>query len=286
MKITSPQPLLPPDGFKPSIHTEIEEKKIEVAPAPTPAPFHAATANLPTQTYHVHHEKKPMSMLVKAGIGVGALAALIVGGVVIGSQIKASGAAKRYNAILSEAKSGTGPIEITGSELKVLLSDLEDPTIAEDKLQNIILALERVKSNDGSNFDGEITKSITEANKLLPEIQTQMIVNILGNRSNEATSAALIEFARNQNKSKTARIAALEAATSGLSNEQFGILLSLMENALEQEIRGSAEKSASELLRKSSDKSKLVSQIANRMSTQDTRFREALIRLMSVAGGR
>ncbi len=286
MKITSPQPLMPPEGFKPSIHTEVEERKIEVAPAPTPAPFNAATANLPTQTYHVHHEKQPMGMGVKIGIGAGALAVLAVVGVFVGGQIKASSAAKRYESILSEAQSGTGPIAITGAELKLILADLEDPTTSDKKLQNIISTLARVKSNDGSNLDGAITQSITGANKLLPEIQTQMILNVLGKRSNAASAVALIEFARDASKPKPARVAAFEAATPNLTHDQFGPLLSLMENALEQEIRQAAENAAKEVLRKATDRSKLTSDINSRMTTDDAKFREALLRVLSVAGGR
>jgi serine/threonine protein kinase len=289
MKITAPQPLLPPEGFKPSIHTKTEEIKTETAQAPAPTPFNAATANLPTQTYHVHLEKKPMSMAAKIGIGAGALAALVIGGIILGGQLKASQAAKRYDAILSEAKAGTGPIQISGPELELLLSDLDNPTTSDTKLQNIISALARVKSNDGSNFDSQITKSIVESTKLLPEVQTQMIIEVIGKRADKSSAAALIDFARNPKKSKPARIAAFEAATPIFGDEQFDTMLSLIENALEPEIRKAAEDSAKEILRKTTNESQLrqlTSKIQQKLITTDTKFHEALLRLQGTAGGR
>jgi serine/threonine protein kinase len=288
MKITAPQPLLPPEGFKPSIHTDFEEKKTE--PIPASVAFNAATANIPTQTYIVHHEKKPLGVGAKIGLGTAVLAVLAAGGIVINGQIKLSNAGKRYTSILGEARSGTGPLQMSGSELAILTKDAE--TANDEKLQDIISALARAKSNDGSNLDSQITEFITSNTQILPETRTQMIDEVLAKRTDAASAGKIVDFARST-RQKDAAIAAFRAVQSTAGDEQFSTLLAMMEFAKDTEIRTAAENVAKEVYRRSPDRSKLTNEVNMKLtaanapnSTGNPKFREVLLRLQAASGGR
>jgi hypothetical protein len=289
MKITAPQPLLPPDGFKPSIHTgpEPDAKTEQNSPQTATAHLHSNTVSVPTQTYVVHHEKKKLGNGAKIGMAIAVAGFLGVAGFIVANQIKASNEAKHYIAILDEAASGSSEITMTTKELNHLLADA---STVEDvqKFQAIIQALAKAKPTDGGNFDSIITKYVTENTQLLQEPRINIINQVLGKRANPSSASALIEFARSTKDNKSA-VAAFGVISLTAGDDNLETLLAMIEFAPEANLRKAAEDASRELLRRSENRKKVTDVIGSRINATpppEAKFREVLTKLLAAAGGR
>jgi serine/threonine protein kinase len=277
--ITAPQPLIPPEGSKPSIYTASIEIPDELPIAPTVS----ATVRVPAKQY------APPPPAAKKGpkiaIIISAVALVSVLGFLLVNRIKASNASQRFTVLLAEADTaGTSEILITGAELTHFL-DLAANSDTEEKQKQVFRLLAVAKPSDGSDFDGPIATFATTTTQLLPEVRAAMFEEVLAKRMNPAIAPVLVEFARNT-KDMPSAAAALRAVRTAAGDSQFEPIFSVLQFHPNADVRLAAEESISEILRKSSKRGDLTKQIDKAMSSiSDGKIRESLKRLKTAAGG-
>lgn len=275
--ITAPQPLLPPEGSKPSIYSAADEIPENLPTTPTvlvPAKHYTAPAG-------IARSKKGR----KIAIAVGSIIFLSLLGLLLASRIKASKASQRFSTMLTEAAdNGTSEIPMNGAELQHFL-DLAANADTEEKQQQVFRLLAIAKPTDGANFDTTITTFVTTTTQLLPEVRAVMIQEVLAKRMNPASVPALVEFARSTPDAVSAT-AALRAVRPAISDAQFDPFFSIVQGHPNVELRKAAEEGITEILRKTSKRGEYAKLITAALkSTTDSKLREGLQRLKTAAGG-
>ncbi len=272
---TAPQPLLPPEGSKPSVHT---------GPNPIPDAVPTATA-VPTspvnKTGRAHaspvargaKSKKPVSR-IKVIVAVAMVAIIAVLGFMLSQQIKKSQASQRYNNILAQAaKADTTEIPMTGPELQQLL-EIANNSSLDEKSQNAIKALALAKSTDGADFDSILTDFFTKAVDILPEDRAAMIRTVLGKRMNAAMVKPLMDFARETPDNGSA-IAAFEVILPTASDSDFETILGVAQFPKTPEMRKAAEEVAISILKKSNKRPELMELVNKAFSSATNSLEKA-----------
>jgi hypothetical protein len=278
--ITAPQPLLPPEGSKPSIYTAPTEIPDVLPPSPTTrGTFTPTTHYVPTVKTNAAAKYRKITFAVVALLILGVL------GLLLASRIKASKASQRFGDMLIQAgQVGTTEIPMTGAELDHFL-EVAGNADTEEKQKEAFAVLALAKPSDGSNFDSSIVGFATTGAQLLPESRAMMIRDVLAKRMTSTMVPAMLEFARST-KDNGSAVAALQAIRSSVGDDQFDPLFSTLQGHPNDEVRQAAEAGITEIIRKTNRRSELATQITAALkSITDTRIREPLIRLKSAAGG-
>lgn len=268
---TAPQPLIPPEGSKPSIYTAPIEIPQELPPAPT------VSGTLPPTKKHAPLTKKKdpnknrkITISAVAFIILGVLSFLLV------TRIKASKASQRFDDMINQAGLvGTTEIPMTSSELNHFL-EVAGNADTEEKQTAIFAVLAIAKPSDGSSFDSSLTGFATTGTQLLPETRAVMIRDVLGKRVTNAMVPPLIDFARSTNDNASA-VAALQAILKAVGDDQYDPLLSLRLHHPNHDIRRAAENAILEILRKTSRRPEFIKQLDSAIkSSTDSRIKENL----------
>ncbi len=284
LTITAPQPLLPPEGSKPSVHT---------GPQAIPEVVTTPTASLYQDT-HVPPSRHYTATAAKPGLGKGVKIALaVILGIIIAvagltqlKRVKQKDAGKqRYDQMLVEAaKDGTTEIPMSGPELELFLQAAADAD-TDEKRATLYKALALAKPNDGADFDATLTEFATKSVKILPEVREALIREVLGKRANPAMVPALVEFVRSTNDYRSA-VAALVAIRGTVGDAQFEPFLAVVQFHPNADLRKAAEESAVEILKRSRKRGDFATLLATALAeTTDIKIREALLRLQEAAGG-
>jgi hypothetical protein len=278
--ITAPQPLLPPEGSKPSIYTAPIEIPDNLPPSPT-TPVILVPAKHYTVPADIARSKKGR----KIGIAVASVIFLSLLGFLLVTRIKASKASQRFSTMLVEAgKDETTEIPMNGPELDHFLEVVANAD-TEEKQKEVFRLLAIAKPTDGANFDATITSFVTTSTQLLPEVRAAMIHDVLEKRMNAASVPALVDFARST-KDIVSATAALRAVRPSIGDAQFDPFFSIVQGHPNAELRKAAEEGITEILRKSSKRGEYVKLINNAVkSITDSKIREGLQRLKTAAGG-
>ncbi len=276
--ITAPQPLLPPEGSKPSIYSSSHE--IPDVPPPSPTSRHHA---LPTKPYVPTRTPKKSGKGLKIAIVAGLLVVIAVVGFLLSNRIKQSRASQRFQVMLVEAATdGITEIPMTGAEFNRFL-DAAANADSEEKQQNIFKALALAKASDGSDIDASITEFATTSTQMLPEVREAMIREVMAKRANSSMAPALLEFARTSPDVRSA-VAAMQILRTAAGDDQFESLLTVVQFSPKAELRTAAEDAATAILRKSSNRGDLAKLIAKSLgATTDKKTREPLLRLQAAA---
>lgn len=277
--ITAPQPLLPPEGSKPSIYTSSHEIP-DVLP-PTPTSSHHA---LPARPYVPTHIPKKSGNGLKIAIVAGSLVVIAVVGFLLSNRIKQSRASQRFQVMLVEAATdGTTEIPMTGAEFNRFL-DLAANADSEEKQQNIFKALALAKASDGSDIDASLTEFATTSTQMLPEVREAMIREVLAKRANTSMAPALLEFARTSPDGRSA-LAVMQILRTAAGDAQFESLLTVIQFSPNAELRTAAEDVATAILKKSGNRGDLAKLVAKALAaTSDEKTREPLLRLQAAGG--
>lgn len=276
--ITAPQPLLPPEGSKPSIYTA----PIEI---PETLPTGPVLANPPPpRHYSAPSATKPSSGLK---IAIVAAACLVIGvaGFALRQRVKATEGARHYQQMLAAAGTiGTREISMTGAEFERFL-DAVATADSDEKRETIFKALYLANANDGSDFDAKLTEFATKGTQMLPEVRAALIRNVLAKRASPKMVPGLTEFARSTNDVRSA-VAAIEAVHSTAGDSQFNPFLSVMQFHPNAELRKAAEESAAAILKRSSNRGTFLKSLTTALgSAKDPKIHESLLRLQTAAGG-
>jgi len=281
-----PQPLLPPEGSKPSIHTDSHEIPDAV---PTAVALVTTTATATVQPVaatisYVLPGKQKKGYGPK--IATAALLAVIsiVLATLVFNRIRQSGSGNRPAQILVKAGDPeTSAIPISGSELAQLLQAVANAT-SEDQRKLLYRALVLAKPNDSTNIDSDLAQ-FTATAVLLPETRLDLIQEVLAKRVSPAMVPPLTDFARSTNDFRAAA-AALATIRTIAGDEQFDAMLSVTQFHSNPGVKKAAEETAAEILRKSRkrpDLLKLVKTALDDSSPGETR--EALLRIQASSGG-
>jgi serine/threonine protein kinase len=275
--ITAPQPLLPPEGSKPSIYTSSHEIPDVLPPTPTSAP-HA----LPARPYVPSHTPKSSGKGLKIAIAAASLVVIVGLGLILSSRIKQSKASQRYAVMLvAAAADGTTEIPMTGAEFNHFLEAVANAD-TEEKQKNIFKALALAKASDGSDIDASLTAFATTSTQILPEVREAMILEVLAKRANSSMAPALLEFARTSPDVRSA-VAAMQVLRTAAGDAQFESLLTVVQFSPKAELRTAAEEAATAILKKSGKRGDLDKLIAKALeATSEKSTREPLLRLQAV----
>lgn len=258
---TAPQPLAPPEGFKPSVHTSLHE-----LPVSTPTQGPATKQGHPAVTQRAHHPvvpaKKPFKLGKGAKIGIAVAAAVVLAGA--GFVVMKSGKAKREAALIEElaaqaSKPGTTEISITGATLQSLLkSTINNESDAE--LQKIGGILAIAKATDGTDVDERVAAFATKGPELSTRAKEVLISEVLRPRNNKSILPVMLEFAASSSETALV-VAALQSIRQMCDESQFPTFLSLVEKTTDNRIRDAAEQNIIEILKKASNLDDLSKQL-------------------------
>ncbi|GAA5120132.1 hypothetical protein GCM10023212_13290 [Luteolibacter yonseiensis] len=278
---TAPQPLLPPEGSKPSIHTGPHEIP-EVVSTPT-VPLNPTGRIMPTVTRTVIIPQKKSNKGAKIA---GTLLLLVIFGVLamlLKQRLAENKLEQRYpNLIVEAGKSEVKELPVSGAEYSRFLKDAADAG-TDDKRQAYFQALLKAKANDGTDIDAATSDFIIKTTQILPEVRELMIRSVLSKRVTPASVPGLTEFARSTKDTKSA-IAIFEVTRSVTDDKQFEAYLSIARYHNDANFRKAAEESAISVIKKSNNRSALLSQAAEAEREEtDSKIKESMKRIQ--AGG-
>lgn len=283
-----PQPLLPPEGSKPSVHTGPQE----LAPAPTTAAHATRTAPLHPTEHHgtptkqvPHQPIKPKS---KSGLKIAVMASTVIVLLILGyfliDRIQKSRASQRFGNLISQgANSSVTEIPMSGDEFSRLLNAAVE-TNSDSEQKNIFQALSKAKPNDGADFGTAAADFATKTVEILPEVRTALISEVISGRVKPAMIPQLMDYAR-ATKDIPSAIAILVAIRPIAGDEQFDAFIDVAQFSPNPNMRQAAEESATAVIAKSSNKGKLLGKVASALGTaSDPKVKASLARIQKAGG--
>ncbi len=282
---TVPQPLLPPEGSKPSIHTSSHELPTATTTAYSPptVPLNPPARALPTKHFQIPQKRKS-GMGFKLAMAALLVVLMVAVGLFLMDRIKKSNGSQRHNGMLAEAaKPEVTEVPMSGAEFGRYLQDAANP-VTDEQQKAVFLVLDKARANDGADFDAATVDFVTKTVEVMPEVKEAFIREVLTRRITRAMVADLLDYARKTPHVPTA-LALYQAIRPWAGDDQFESLLSVAQFSKNADLRKAAEESAIAIIKRSSARAKLL-EIANKaMTDADTKSREILLRV-NAAGGR
>ncbi|MFZ9938449.1 MAG: hypothetical protein ACO3JG_15535, partial [Luteolibacter sp.] len=293
--VTAPQPLMPPEGSKPSVHTSsqdlppVEPKPaapIPTAPLLTAAaarsrPAAAATAPFPMMPKH----KQKLSNATKTTIA--AMLALLA--VLLAWFLLDRSRENRLTAIYNEkikiaADPTTTELPVNAESLQLLLDAATNTGMVEAR-NTVYQALYLAKATDGTDIDARIAEFAT-TREMLPDVRDVLIRDVLRRRKNPAIVPTLLAYASRPGLEPRNAVAALQAVRHMAGDEQFEQFLAVVQATDHHEVRKAAEDTTAEIIKRSSRRESLTDRLidAYEGATSDV-VRHSLLRLLGRAGG-
>lgn len=272
---TAPQPLAPPEGFKPSVHTT----PLEIAPAP-PTQGAPATKKIPQAPVPV---KKPFKLGKNAKIGIGValgISALIFSGILL----KLNREKRERDAIIELVAladvPGTTEIPITKTTLQQLLNSVAAST-SDAEVRKLGRALALAKSTDGTDLDERIAAFATKGPELPAATREVLISEVLRERNNPAIMPAMLEFASSTDD-PTLIVAALQAIRQAAGDEQMDTFLKMISSSSHERVRDAATLNIEEILKRTDNAAGLLRELkSTQEATAKPELQRALQRLIS-----
>ncbi|MCX8496414.1 MAG: serine/threonine-protein kinase [Akkermansiaceae bacterium] len=277
VKITAPQPLLPPEGSKPSLYGATLVPPISIA---TSAIHHPVGAHATPIKFQKDSRISLRITFAAAGIVMLALA-----GSLLAKRIDQHRQSLRHGLLLDQARSSTTKeIILSGPELNRFLNEAANAD-TEEMQQTIFHLLTIAKPADATNFDSCLTEFASTSTQLLPETRKALILSVIGKRSNCAMVPSLLDFARKTRDINSA-IAALQVLSPFSGDEQLPDLLAVVQFHPNPTLKKAAEEALVETLKRSKQRDAFAKQLAQAIDgTTDLKIRKTLIKLQSASTG-
>jgi len=285
----APQALAPPEGFKPSVHTSLQE--LPAIPRPpahsAPEPGQRATATQGAQRPHppaAHPNpltKRQQS--AKIAIVISAVVLLIVAAV----GVLKWNSLRRDQQLLTEMVAQADlpdarPLPMTESTLKALLDAMLKETTAAG-LQGIGKALILAAASDGTDVDLQIAAFATKRPDLPAAAADVLIGTVLQTRNRPAVLPMILDYAT-ACKDPELVVSALQALRQMSGDAQFEPFLKLLETTDDSKVRVAAELNLEVILRKSRNRPALAQQLTTaHESNIQPEIQKALQRLQRVS---
>lgn len=228
----------------------------------------------------------------KQGLGNGAKVAIaavlgilvVIISALIVSKMSASKAAKQFNELVKTAADPTtSELPVDRQQLETLLSSVVTPG-SNFARETVYKALFLARSTDGTDIDDLIVEAAIKP-ETNTSIRQALLSRVVGQRKNPAIVPKLVAFARSTEDAQSAK-AALDAVSSLGSDEEFPLLLDVIQFTGSVPVRQAAEASAGKIIAKSTQRGEFAAVLATAHGTasnEDTRH--ALLRLLGRAGG-
>jgi serine/threonine protein kinase len=278
-KTTAPQPLAPPEGFKPSVHTSLHELP-EIEHVPTGG----LNARRPSGTQRgAFQEKKPFKLGKNAKIGIGVAAGILL--LILGLFLMKLAGAKRDSQMLADLvaqaeNASTTEVKVDQKSLRLLLEAMIRSE-SSSQLQGIGKALTLAKASDATDVDARIADFATKRPELPPEAKEILISEVLRTRNNPVIMPAMLQFAASSGDPALV-VAALQSVRDMAGDAQFDTFLKLIETTNNNLIRDAAEQNIVEILKKTGDLKSLNAQLkAAQESSVKQDIQKTLQRLLS-----
>ena len=293
---SAPQPLKPPEGAKPSVHTSVQELPAvpePVAATPVRVPLVTATAT-PTAamqrgiTPTVAAPRKPAKAKLSNAAKTMIAAVLGILVVLLAWMLIDRQSQNRETAIYNEmiqyaAKGDATELPVTKHKLDILLRAATSVSANEHR-QTIYKALYLAKATDGTDVDKQIAEFATTT-EMLPDVKEILIRDVIRMRKNPAVVPILIRYASATGDARSA-VSALQAVRFMAGEEQLEQFVSVIQTTTNNEVRKAAEETAAEIIRKSANRASFADRIATSHSTAvDENIRHSLLRLLGRCGG-
>jgi serine/threonine protein kinase len=272
---TAPQPLQPPDGFKPSLHTAT----VPIQPTATTQLQPGVSRRVPVAPaiVPVVTPQNKNDGVRKAIIGGCAALAVLAGGILL---LKKSDSAKQEQALRAliekAADTSTTELPVNGGQVKGLLEMLLQPRPVNEQ-QTIFRALRAARATDITDVDLKIAEFATTA-ALTPETRAGLFFDVIRRRGTNSGASRIAEFARTTDEDKSSE-AALQALWAVAGDSEFTSLLETIQVRKSPAIRASAKAAALEVLRRSSNKKSLLGELDKAISQSGDEARAFLLEL-------
>jgi len=288
-KVTSPQPLTPPEGSKPSVHTSSQElPPAEPEPQPVVARKTVAVARpaiTAPVTPQTRKKKQKLSNAAKSTIAamLGLLTVLLAWYL-----LDRSGRNRmtlQLNEMLTQAADPAATeIVVNAVKLDQLLHAAASTGVVEAR-QTIYQALFMAKSAGDVDVDARIAEFAT-TREMLPDVREVLIRDVLRRRKNPAVVPTLMAFASRPGQDPRSAVAALQAVRFMAGDDQFEQFLAVVLGTEHIQVRSAAEETMAQIIRSSSDRQRLADRLidAYEVSTDDV-IRHSLLRLIGRCGG-
>jgi serine/threonine protein kinase len=208
---------------------------------------------------------------------------LLIGGLVA-SKMGASKTAKQFNELVKTAADpATTELPVDRQQLETLLTSVVTPG-SNSARETVYKALYLAKSTDGTDIDDLIVEAAIKP-ETNTSIRQALLARVVGQRKNPAIVPKLVAFARSTEDAQGAK-AALDAVSSLGSDDEFPLLLDVIQFTGSVPVRQAAEASAGKIIAKSAQRGEFAGILATAHGTatnEDTRH--ALLRLLGRAGG-
>lgn len=284
--ITAPQPLMPPEGSKPSVHTAPQE----LPPAdPQPSPL-LVTASPTTRVSSPvvplpPAGKRKMSNSTKTTIAA-ILGLLVV--LLAWYLLNLSGKnreTKLYNEMIVEAAKGDSTeVPVNAVKLELLLKAATNTGVVEQR-QTVYKALFLAKATDNTDVDARIAQFAT-TQEMLPDVREVLIRDVLRKRKNPAVVPTLLAYASRSTGDPRSAVAALQAVRFMAGDEQFDNFLEVVETTKNDDVRKAAEETMAQIIKKTQNRADFASRLATAYEDSvEEGARHALLRLLGRCGG-
>ncbi len=271
---TAPQPLMPPEGSKPSVHTSAH---LLSQATPSVALKTAAATPLPITP----PAKK--SFTKSAKIAAGVTVAIILMGLGLlkftGDKLKSDTLAP----LLAQAAiPGATEIPADSASVKLLLNSVAQPN--QSNLPAILKTLSLVQASDGSDVNTQILDFTLKEASLTPELRETLLRDVIQQRRNPLAVPSLLEFAKSTSSPQLASTA-LKAAKDTASETYFKPLLEFVQSHPSEEVRAAAEETLAEMISRNHQPAGLSAQLnVAYINASSLNSRYAILRLLARCG--
>jgi hypothetical protein len=285
--VTAPQPLMPPEGFKPSVHTSAQELP-PYEPEPQPAyvpqsvpgsrPMPARPpVTLKTKTQISNAHKTTIAALL-------GLAVVLLGWFLLDRSAK-NRLMRVYNEKITLAADPTATELPVDAEALGLLLNAAIGTGMNEARQTVYQALYLAKATDGTDIDARIADFATKR-AMSADVREVLIRDVLRRRNNPSVMPALMNYASQTGTDPRFAVAALQAVRFMAQDGQIPQLLAILQKTSDDEVRRAAEDTMAEIIGKSASGTQLAGQFieAYRTAASDS-IRHSLLRMIGRCGG-
>ena len=308
---TAPQPLAPPEGFKPSVHTSDEPTTQKLPPATqkmgtatqqgpatqrlpgTPAsagPGHARPATAAASQRPATRQAPPAKAIRRKSGGKQRTILMVLGVLVLVAMStlvfkmgKSQLDKKTVNELVAQAEKSDGAkVNVTSSKLHLLLDALVHND-SDSQIEGIGKALTLADATDGTNVDDRICEFATKRTDLPLTVRELLIGQVLQTRNNPSIMPAMVELAATSKETEIIT-SALQAIRQMAGDDEFSPILKLLESNDINDVRVAAELNLEAIIRKSKKPADLAKKLTSaRDSSVKPDVQKAIRRLITVS---
>jgi len=275
---TAPQPLAPPEGFKPSVHAAVEEvvQLLEPTHQEPVQPQGGQTQKIsrpevaPKPPFKLQKNTK-IVITVVTGVMSLILAVLV---------LKITGTkrdARSVEDFLSQAEvAGATKATVDAKSLQLTLRALIKDE-SDTNVQRTCAALAIAKPTDSTDVDTRIVDFVTKKPQVSAKTREVLIGQVLRARNNPIIMPAMLDLAFS-NGDPTLVVAALQSMRQMMGDDDFGRLLQLVSSTTNNLVRDAAEANMAEILTKARNRNDLVKLLTD---AKDSNFKPDVQRVLT-----